>query len=252
MSDETMKAWHENDDFWETMAPCLFPRRRWEEAFQEVEAILRLTAIPQGSAVLDLCCGPGRHALELARRGLVVTAVDRMAPYLGRAGDQAKKEGLSVELIQEDMRRFKRPGAFRLALSLYTSFGYFQDPQDDLRVARNLCESLEPSGRLVMELMGREVLTRIFRSRDWQPVEGGGFFLEERFPSPDWTWVENRWILIQDGQAKEHRISLRLYGAADLSQLLREADFRSVDVFGSLQGAPYDHLAKRLVILASK
>lgn len=247
-----MKVWHEDDDFWRTMAPCLFARERWEGTSAEVDEVLRLTEVPPGSRVLDLCCGLGRHSLEMARRGFRVTAVDRTAEYLDRAKAQAEAEGLEIEFVQEDMRQFRRPSAFHLALNLYTSFGYFQDPQEDWKVAQGLCASLKPGGKLVMEMMGREVLARIFRERDWRSTEDGGFVLEERKPSPDWTWMDNRWILVKDGKVKEFHISHRLYGASDLAGLLRECGFGDVRLFGSLEGTPYDHTAKRLVVLAVK
>ena len=247
-----MQVWHQDDDFWKTMAPYLFSSRQWESASEEIEGVMRLAEALPGSDVLDLCCGPGRHSLELARRGFRVTAVDRNAEYLDRARAQAEKEGLEIEFVQQDMRRFQRPAAFHLALNLYTSFGYFQDPQEDRRVGQSLCASLKPGGKLVMEMMGREVLTRIFRVRDWQPTEDGGFFLEERKPSPDWTWMDNRWILVKGEKIKEFRVSLRLYGASDLVLLLRQCGFGDVKLFGSLQGTPYDHTAKRMVVLAVK
>jgi SAM-dependent methyltransferase len=247
-----MKAWHTNDRFWRTMAPFLFRRERWDSAAQEIEGLLTLTGLAHGSRVLDLCCGPGRHALELADRGYSVTAVDRYKPYLKEARALARKRGADIDFVQADMRRFRRANAFDLAINLYTSFGYFADPDDDLKVARNLRASLRTGGRLVMEMMGREVLCRVFRPRDWQPVEGGGYFLEDRRPNSDWTTMQTRWILIRDGKTIEFPLSLRLYGAADLARLLRRAGFREMTPYGSLEGQPYDHTAKRLVMVAVK
>jgi SAM-dependent methyltransferase len=247
-----MKVWHEDEDFWRTMEPFLFSQGRWEDAPAQVDGLLKLTETPPSSAVLDMCCGPGRHSLELARRGYRVTAVDRTAEYLESARSRAKSEGLQIDFIMEDMRRFQHPAGFQLALSLYTSFGYFEDPEDDMRVARNLCDALAAQGKLVVEIMGREVLSRIFRERDWQPIEGGGFFLEERNPSSDWTWMNSRWILIREGQIKEYNIAHRIYGGADLSRVLLESGFQKVELFGDLQGSPYNHTAKRLVVVASK
>jgi SAM-dependent methyltransferase len=247
-----MKAWYEDDDFWRTMAPYLFARELWEDAPAQVDGLLRLAKVPEGAQVLDLCCGPGRHSLELARRGFQVTAVDRTRDYLDAARAQAAEEGLRMEFVQEDMRRFRRSSAFQLALNLYTSFGYFEDPGEDRRVAENLYVSLKPGGKLIVEMMGREVLTRIFRERDWQPTEDGGFFLEERQPSSDWTWMNCRWILIQNGEVKEFSFSHRIYGGADLARILLESGFQKVMLFGDLQGAPYDHKAKRLTALALK
>jgi len=88
------KPWYEQDTFWETVAPTLFTQRRWEDAPAEVEQVVSLLGIESGAHVLDLCCGVGRHSLELARRGFQVTGVDRTRPYLDRASRQAETEVL--------------------------------------------------------------------------------------------------------------------------------------------------------------
>src|SRR5687768_4028043 len=79
----------------------------------EVEQALALLGpLPAGAAVLDLCCGVGRHSIELARRGFCVTGVDRFEPFLDRARSAAADAGVSVEWVRDDMRSFRRPGGF--------------------------------------------------------------------------------------------------------------------------------------------
>ena len=77
-----MKDWHEDDNFWETMAPKLFPEERMKFTPKEVDKIISLLEISPDAYILDLCCGPGRHSLELARRGFKVLGVDRTLKYL--------------------------------------------------------------------------------------------------------------------------------------------------------------------------
>ena len=67
--------WYEQDTFWETFEPTMFGERRWSDAPTEVENAIALLNLQPGKAVLDLCCGVGRHSLELARRGFAVTGV---------------------------------------------------------------------------------------------------------------------------------------------------------------------------------
>src|SRR5262245_48037107 len=117
------EEWYANERFWETFYPYLFTPQRWERTIGEVENVLAL-AQPGGKRVLDLCCGPGRHSLELARRGFQVTGVDCSPSLLVRAREASAKENLAIEWVQDDMRRFTRPNAFDLALNLFTSFGY--------------------------------------------------------------------------------------------------------------------------------
>ncbi len=246
-----MTAWHEQDGFWETMP--MFSEQLWERAPDEVDAVISLLGIESGAAVLDLPCGVGRHSLELARRGFRVTGVDRTAAYLQTAREKAITEGLELELIQADMREFVRPEAFDAAINLFTSFGYFEDPADDRRVAENLFRSLRPGGALVIELMGKEVLARIFLPRDWQELPDGSLFLQERGVSHDWTWMENRWLLVRpDGQRSEYSVGHRIYDGAGLRTLLLDVGFESLALYGGVGGEPYDTKARRLAVVACK
>jgi SAM-dependent methyltransferase len=150
------------------------------------------------------------------------------------------------------MRSFVRPESFDAAINLYTSLGYFENIADDRRVADNLFRSLKPGGRLVVEMMGKEVLARIFKPRDWQELPDGSFFLQEREVSQDWAWIQNRWILVRRGEMIEYTIGHRIYDGAGLRELLLSAGFQNVRLYGSLEGQPYDRHAPRLVAVAKK
>jgi len=246
-----MNAWHEQDAFWMKWASVMFHGRRWEKAPEEVASITALLNIGETASVLDLCCGPGRHSLQLARQGFSVTAVDRTKMYLERARRQAETEGLKIEFIQDDMRGFCRPGSFDVAINLFTSFGYFEDASEDRQVAANVYRSLKEKGVFLIDIMGKEVLARIFRERDWYELDNT-MVLEERKVCANWSWMENRWLMIKDGKMDECKVSHRLYSAAELAALLGDCGFEAIDVYGDLTGAPYDHTAKRLVLVAHK
>ena len=246
-----MNAWHEQDTFWMKWAPVLFHERRLEKAQEEVANIISLLNISPAASVLDLCCGPGRHSLQLARHGFSVTGVDRTKTYLEKARKQAEIEGLEVEFIQEDMRGFCKPNTFDVAINLFTSFGYFEDINDDRKVITNVYRSLKERGVFLIDILGKEVLARIFRERDWHEVNNI-IVLEERKVCRNWGWIENRWIMIKDGKMEEYKISHRLYSATELTALLNDCGFSATDVYGDLTGAPYDHAATRLVLVAHK
>jgi SAM-dependent methyltransferase len=246
-----MNAWHERDDFWETFAPFMFTAQRWAAAAGEVEQVIRLLRLDPGAAVLDLGCGPGRHSLELARRGFRVIGVDRTAHYLQQGRQKAAEEGLAVEFVQADMRGFCWPESFDAVISLFTSFSYFEDPAENRRVLLNAFRCLNEGGRLLLDTMGKEVLARIFQPRDWVEQDGV-FFLQERSVCRNWSQMENRWIMLRGDERREFTISHWIYSARELSDLLRDCGFGAVDVWGDLEGAEYDHTASRLVILAQK
>lgn len=246
------RPWFENDRFWQALAPVLFGEQRLSATPEQADQLVALLGIAPGARVLDLCCGPGRFSLELARRGYRVTGVDRQPDYLARARAAAAAEGLELELVAEDMRRFTRPAAFDAVINMFTSFGYFADPADDRLVLEHARAALAPGGRILLELMGREVLARVFRERDWERAEDGSILLQERRLAPDWGWIDNRWILLRDGHAEEFTFGHRLYTGTELAALLRACGFGDVQVYGSLAGAPYDQRAGRLVVCAAR
>lgn len=247
-----MKPWFEREEFWDRFRPVLFPEGRWEATAEQCDALLRLAGFPEGGRILDLCCGPGRHALELTRRGYSVTGVDRTAAYLEEGREKAGAENLAIEFVKEDMRRFRRPDAFDGAINLFTSFGYFEDPEDDRRVLENLRGALRPGGILVMEMVGREILARHFQERDWHHLDepAGAILLEERKLTRGWGWIECTWTLITEDERTSITFSHRPYAGTELAALLRACGFASVELFGGLDGSAYDQNAKRLVAVA--
>lgn len=251
MNDMDQVNWHDTDDFWENFAPFMFPESRWAGTPVEVDRLTGLLAIPADAAILDLGCGPGRHSLELARRGYRVTGVDRTRQFLEQARQKGEVEGLPVTFIQADMREFRRPDNFDFALSLFTSFGYFEDPTENRQVIANVFDSLRPKGKFLLEVMGKEVLARIYQERDWSELDGR-FLLQERLIIANWDQIKNRWLLLDGGRQFEVNFTHWLYSAHELTGLLRDCGFRQVEVYGNLLGDPYDDKAQRLVTIAHK
>ncbi|MBU0985345.1 MAG: class I SAM-dependent methyltransferase [candidate division Zixibacteria bacterium] len=243
--------WHEHDDWWADAASVLFTENRLHSAPEEVDRIITLLSMPRGAAVLDLCCGVGRHSLELARRGHPVTGVDRTAAYLEQAKAQASKDGLQVEFVKGDMRTFCRPECFDIVLNMYTSFGYFEERDEDREVIANIYRSLRKDGFVLMEMIGKEILARIFHARVWYEQDDT-IILEERKVAANWSRMDNRWILLRGSDRRELTFSVRLYSATELTNLLLDCGFAHVEVYGSLDGDSYDHTAKRLVVVAQK
>lgn len=243
--------WYEQDRFWIEAELILFSKQRQADAKAEVDNIISLTGIKPDMKILDLGCGIGRHALELARRGFEVTGVDRTESYLATARNNAQKENLQVDYVQEDMRAFRRPSGYDAVISMFTSFGYFEDPEDDRKVATSMLASLRSDGVLLIDVVGQEIVKRIWQDKDWHEDEGV-FLLEEHSHNEDWSWCENRWILFKDGKKTEQRFSNRLYSAEMMTSLLLKTGFSRTEVYGSLAGTPYDETAQRLVVVGRK
>ncbi|HUA36488.1 MAG TPA: class I SAM-dependent methyltransferase [Candidatus Binataceae bacterium] len=246
-----MSEWFDDDSFWQNFEGWMFSPERIADARAEVERMVALLGIAGGARVLDLCCGVGRHSLEFARRGFLVTGVDRTRSYLEKARTAAAKEKLVIEFVESDMREFARPDTFDGAINFFTAFGYFDDPDDELKVARNLCASLNPGGRLLIDLVGKEIIARDFRPRDFNR-RGDVIMLEERRLLDGWKRLDCKWTLIRGDERHESTLSLRLYSGAEVETLLRSAGFTKVELYGGLSAKPYDQSAQRLIAVATK
>jgi len=243
--------WFESEDFWRDFYSYMFPPERFSAAKEEVSRIVAL-AQSTGGSLLDLCCGPGRHAVEFAQCGFRVTGVDRSPFLLDRAREHASKACASIEWIMEDMRTFVRPAAFDLACNLFTSFGYFKDEQDDLRALRNIHQSLKKTGVLVIEALGKERLARTWLNTISTELADGSLMVQRPQLRDNCCRVYSEWILIKDGRSRSFSFEHTVYSGRELKDRLLGCGFEQVQLFGDLQGSAYDLEAKRLVAVARK
>jgi SAM-dependent methyltransferase len=242
--------WFENETLWRELYPYVFPMERVAAAQGQVTRILALADVTAG-AVLDLCCGPGRHAVEFARHGFRVTGVDRSRYLLERARESADTAGIKVEWVLDDMREFQRPAAFDLACNLFTSFGYFAREEDNLLVLRNVRESLRDGGTFVMDMVGKEHMQYQGVKARCTQFADGVILIQQPYVRDDWTRLESEWTVVKNGQSRSYRFEHHLYSGPDLQDSLRTCGFDTVRLYGDLQGAPYGPEALRLVAVAS-
>ena len=243
--------WFENEDFWRDFYPFMFSPERFDTAPEEVTQILELTN-PNGAKVLDLCCGPGRHSVEFARRGFQVTGVDRSPFLLQKAREHAERASSPIQWVQQDMREFRRPESFDLACSLFTSFGYFQNEKDEQQVLNNVFASLAPGGVFIMEMKGKEGLARSWQDSSVSDCGDGSCVVQRRALTDDCSRVRSDWLLVREGKVLTHKFDHFIYSGRELKDLLVRAGFAEVRLYGDFQGSPYGITSPRLVAVARK
>ncbi len=244
-----MSEWSADPAFWEAMEPALSAPARLARAGDDVAAILNSVRPSAGAPILDMGCGPGAHAIAFARNGFRVTGMDTSRRLLDLARDAARRERVTVEWVEADMRTFRRPSSFDLACSLYSSFGFFDDRQNR-RILEHAHASLAPGGALVLDVIGREVAVTRWQEQRRHEVEGV-VYVERSWGEADWSRLVSDWSVIRAGVRSEFRVTQRLYSGAELQELLRSVGFAEVRITGSLDGeTPYDESALRLVSVA--
>jgi SAM-dependent methyltransferase len=245
------REWFDDDSFWREFYPFMFPETRLSEAGAQMAKALKL-AKPPGKTALDLCCGPGRCSVALAKRGFAVTGVDRTKYLLDKARAGARAARVRIEWVQQDMRDFVRPDSFAFVLSMFTSFGYFDDKNQDIIVLENILASLRPGGAFLIDLMGKERLARIHDPTTSAKLPDGSLVVERHEIFDDWTRIRNEWLLIRDGKAKTFKFHHTFYSGQELRDRMERVGFVNVKLYGNLDGEKYGPNAQRLIAVAHK
>ena len=245
------KEWFDDDSFWRGLYSFLFPKERIEGADKQIEKAVALTK-PKGKSVLDLCCGPGRCSIALAKRGFVVTGVDKTKYLLDKARTRASAAGVKIEWVQKDMRDFVRANSFALVLSMFTSFGYFEDRREDEKVLENMFASLQPGGACLIEVLGKERLAKMFQPTASTLLPDGTLVVERHEIFDDWTRVRNDWLVIKDGSVKRYRFEHTIYSGLELRERMERAGFVAVTLYGNLDGDEYGPNAERMIAIGRK
>ena len=247
-----MRDWYANDSFWEAFFPYMFPDDRFDAADSQVESIIKLTRVHGGGAVLDLCCGPGRHAVAFALKGFRVTGVDLSSFLLAKARERGRGASVDVEWIEDDMRTFSRPGAYDLLVNLFTAFGYFDDPEDDMTVLCHMHANLAPGGACVIDVVSKEWLAKVFTPASVDEYEDGTLMIQRREIVDDWTRIRNQWILLRDGRSRSFTLEHTIYSGRELKDRMLQAGFDEVNLYGDYEGNAYGRDTKRLVAVGRK
>jgi len=243
------RPWYET--IFDERYPELFgPLERDPE--EEVRQIVRLLPIEAGAAVVDLGCGRGRHAIPLSQQGFRVTGVDLSEKMLRMAQERAARENVSVEWVREDMRVFLRPGAFDACLSLFTSFGYFSD-EENQHVLANVGQSLRDGGALLLDL--RNAQKGLAGEEDLEStvtVPSGQLRLRVRFDRATGRANARHELTRRDGIRISSSFDVRIYSEKELAGMISRAGLRIRAIHGSLDGSAFTPGAERMVVIAAK
>ena len=215
-----------NDDYLRTMEKVTDA-----QIAQEVDFIETSLGLEKGGTMLDLACGTGRQAIELARRGYEVVAFDLSLQMLARAGDEAQERDVKLNFVQGDMREMTFEAQFDGVYCWNTAFGYF-DEEKNAHVVDRVHRALKPGGLFLLDVVNRDFIVRQSPSLAW--FEGDGCVCMDEMTVDFITsrMKVKRTLMLDDGRSRETEYSMRIYSLHELGKILHEHGFKVTEVSG--------------------
>jgi SAM-dependent methyltransferase len=245
------KPWWEElfgEDFSRTM-----DRLEPKAVGRDVDFIEESLGVEKGAVILDLCCGTGAHAVELASRGYSVVGYDLSLAMLARAADEAQERSQKLNFLQGDMREMAFEEMFDGVYCWATSFGYFDD-EKNLSVLQRAYRALRQGGMLLLDVANRDYVSPRSPSLVW--FEGDGCVCMDEMHVDFFAsrLRVKRTAMFEDGRSRELDYSIRLYSLHELGKMLHEVGFKVVEVTGhpAHPGVYFGAESPRIIILAER
>jgi D-alanine-D-alanine ligase len=201
----------------------------------ELDMFTGILGLSKEQKILDLACGQGRHALELARRGyMYVSGLDRSHYLINKAKQISQTEGLQANFKEGDARRLPYPtDNFDVVMILGNSFGYFETIDDDVKILKEVLRVLKPNGKFLIDVADGNYLTENFNPRSWEWIDKNHFVCRERSLASDNERLISREVIsnTKKGVIVDQFYAERLYTREKLSKILNKSRFKNINVF---------------------
>ena len=227
--------------------PMLYRHRNESEAAELLTNLHQLLSLPKQACVLDLCCGQGRHSRTLHSLGYSVVGIDLSPAAIEHARNLAS-EGQRFEV--QDMRLFSLPEKFDAVFNLFTSFGYFNSNEENIRVLNRIAGHLKPNGTLVIDYLNAQPL---LSHEDQEASLTVDHVLFKTFKCIEGNSIVKQ-ITVTDGEhVQRFSERVQLLTLDQFSAMLQAAGFEITHVFGDYRLTPYQpEQSPRCLIIASK
>lgn len=224
----------------------LYGHRDETEAHAFLSALVKQLAIPAGSPVIDVACGNGRHSRALHALGLQVTGIDLSSESIAIAN---AKGPAAIQYHVQDMRHSMPAGPYMAAFNLFTSFGYFDNPAEDLLALQQIRASMQPGGLFIQDyLNGLPLLPCLPQS---EKISKGNtlFDIYKHHREP---FICKEIKVHDEGATHSYHEQVRVFSHEKLAALHEKAGFRVRTICGDYQLSPFDAERSPRIILISE
>lgn len=226
----------------------LYQNRDELEAQEFVEQLLAYLQPNEGARMLDIACGEGRFARQLAEHGYDVTGIDISHASIATA---KAFEDDNLQFYVQDMRHPFFTNYFDYAFNFFTSFGYFANDRDHTLAAKSFAGSLKPNGILVIDYLNQEFVHANLVPEEVISRGSYVFNISRRLERNH--FIKDISFLDADGKRQSYSESVAAFSLADFTRMLRPAGMSLVGTFGDYHLAPYHPAdSPRLIMVFKK
>ncbi len=206
------------------------------QSSHEVDQMERVFDLRPPMRVLDLGCGKGRHALELARRGYQVTAIDVAAVYLRDAQRRALEQHLTIEFRLQRGAGLEENSVYDFILAYNHTLG-FMLAEELARHFRRIWSALKPGGKFLLTLAGPKIGPNVSleKVRNWTK-QGGRYLLSEKYLENGYQHERGAIIDTLEDELIEYHEQQRAVAYDEVRSLLLTAGFERLDCLQGLKG----------------
>jgi 2-polyprenyl-3-methyl-5-hydroxy-6-metoxy-1,4-benzoquinol methylase len=228
----------------------VYKHRNESEAKKHVEFIISHVPVEKGGSVLDMACGPGRHSLIFSEKGFRVTAVDLSENLLCVARKSAGEAGLNINFIKSDLRDIKLDDEFDLVINLFTSFGYFEEDEENFKIFDVALKHLKDNGRFVIDFLNKSFLEKNLQEYSESEILNSRIIQRRGISG---NRVVKKIEVNSGGMEKFYYESVRLFSPEELISALSDRGLFVDRIFGNFDGADFDpENSERIIIFAVK
>jgi SAM-dependent methyltransferase len=225
----------------------LYKNRDNKEAQLFLTNLLAELNPPKKATILDLACGKGRHAIFLHKLGYDVTGTDLSESSIQWAR-QFEEGGL--KFLVKDMRNPIENVKFNCIFNLFTSFGYFDNSKDNIKVLRAAHQMLEPNGCLVIDFLNVHYVKKHFVSEEVIKRNGITFHIHRKFKADQ---IQKQIRFTDKNIIYEFTEYVQALELDDFKDLLDQTDMYIYKAFGNYKMDAYDpDNADRLILICKK
>ncbi|HGE69345.1 TPA: class I SAM-dependent methyltransferase [Candidatus Poribacteria bacterium] len=229
----------------------VYPHRNESEAKRQIDFLEKYVGISKDEKILDLCCGNGRHAIELKKLGYDVIGIDLSEELLNSARKKASENNIDIKLIRCDMREIPYEGYFDIVVQFFTSFGYFDTDEENQKVLSAISRSLKVGGKFLIDYLNPDYVVNNLVEKDEKTLSGL-LIKQERWIDSLKCRVNKKITIIANGESSVFNESVRMYSLDEIKVMLGKSKLRLTDVYGDFDGAEYNVNSPRMILIGRK